>query len=365
MHLVGVFLAGFRLDAQALEQLHVLVGLRVGGGQQLLAIEDRVGAGQEGQGLHLLVHLLAAGGQAHVGFGHHDARHGEHADEVERIDVLLLGQRRALHLDQHVDRHAFRMLRQVGQLDQQAGAVVQRFAHAEDAARADLHPRLAHVGQGLQALGIGAGGDDVAVELRRGIQVVVVVVQAGGGQRLGLLLVEPAEGHAGFQAHGLHALDHLQHVGHVLRRRVLPGGAHAEARRADGLGLGRRLQHLLHLHQLFLVQAGVVVAGLRAVLAVLRTGAGLDRQQGRDLHAIGVEVPAMHGLRLEQQVVERLREQRAHFVEGPVVADGGTHRGFPFVVMAPARVWRGTVRHTLGKAPWAVNQSQASRFTTG
>ncbi len=108
------------------------------------------------------------------------------------------------------------MLRQVRQLDQQAGAIVQRLTHAEDAARADLHPRLAHVAQRLQTLGVGAGGDDVAVELRRGIQVVVVVVQARSGQGAGLLLIQLAEGHAGFQAHGLDALDHLQHIGHVL-----------------------------------------------------------------------------------------------------------------------------------------------------
>ncbi|MGV8189317.1 hypothetical protein ACV33G_29735, partial [Pseudomonas aeruginosa] len=78
------------------------------------------------------------------------------------------------------------------------------------------------------------------------------------------VLEAAAEGHAGLQAELLHALDHLQDVGHVLGRRVLPGSAHAEAGRTDGLGLGRRLEDLLHLHQLLLVQAGVVVAGLRA-----------------------------------------------------------------------------------------------------
>ena len=258
---------------------------------------------------------------------HHDPRHGEHANEVERIDVLLARQRRALDLDQHIDRHAFRVFGQVGQLNQQAGAVVQRLAHAEDAAGADLHPRLAHVGQGLQALAVGAGGDDVAVELRRGVQVVVVVVEAGGCQRAGLLLVELAQGHAGLQAQCLDAFDHFQHVGHVLGRRVLPRRAHAEAGGADGLGLGGRLQHLLHLHQLLLVQAGVVVAGLRAVLAVLGAGAGLDRQQGGDLHAVWVEVRAVDGLGLEQQVVERLLEQRLDLGEGPIVTGGGGDAG--------------------------------------
>ena len=57
------------------------------------------------------------------------------------------------------------------------------------------------------------------------------------------------------------------------------------------------------------------MAGLRAVLAVLGTGAGLDRQQRRDLYAVRVEVRAMHRLRLEQQVVERLLEQGTDFGE--------------------------------------------------
>jgi hypothetical protein len=66
---------------------------------------------------------------------------------------------------------------------------------------------------------------------------------------------------------------------------------------------------LLDLHQLLFFQTGVVVARLRAVLAVFRAGAGFDRQQGRDLHTVGVEVSAVHGLRLKQQVIEWLCEE--------------------------------------------------------
>jgi len=108
---------------------------------------------------------------------------------------------------------------------------------------------------------------------------------------------------------------------------MLPGRAHAEARRADGLGLGGGLEHLLHFHQLFLVQTGVVMAGLRTVLAVFRAGAGLDREQRGDLHAVGVEMLAMHRLRLEQQVIEGLGEERLDLLEGPVVANDGSGRG--------------------------------------
>ena len=270
MHFIIVLLTLFGLDAQTIEQAHVLLGLRIRGGQQAVAVEDRVGAGEEGQGLGLLVHLFAASGQAYVGFRHHDPRDRQGANEVEGIDVLFVLQRCALDLDQHVDRHALGVLGQVCQLDQQASAVLYRLAHTENTAGADLHARVADVGQGLEPVTEGTGRNDIAVELRRGIKVVVVVVQARIGQRRGLLLGQLAKGHAGFQTELAHALDHLQDVGHVLLGGVLPGRAHAETGGTDRLGCGGFVQHLLHFQQLFLFQTGVVVTRLRTILAVLR-----------------------------------------------------------------------------------------------
>ena len=52
-------------------------------------------------------------------------------------------------------------------------------AHADDAAAAGLHAGVAHVRQRVEAVLELAGVDDLAVELRRGVEVVVVVVQAG------------------------------------------------------------------------------------------------------------------------------------------------------------------------------------------
>src|SRR5690606_21600197 len=53
------------LQAEAVEQGLVAPGLGIGGGEQLLAMEDRVGAGTEAQGLEFVGHLLAPGRQAH------------------------------------------------------------------------------------------------------------------------------------------------------------------------------------------------------------------------------------------------------------------------------------------------------------
>ncbi|VVP41072.1 hypothetical protein PS732_04896 [Pseudomonas fluorescens] len=141
----------------------------------------------------------------------------------------------------------------------------------------------------------------------------VVVIEAGVGQGCSLFLIETTEGHAGFQAHGFDAFDHFQHVGHVLGRRMLPRRAHAETRRADGFGAGSLFEDFLHFHQLFFFQAGVVVTGLRTIFAIFRAGARLDRQQRGDLNAVGVEMRAVHRLRLEQQVVEWLYEEGSDF----------------------------------------------------
>ena len=100
-----------------------------------------------------------------------------------------------------------------------------------------------------------------------------------------------------------------------------PGRAHAEAAGAGGLrgaGLG---QHGVEAHQLFGADAGVVSRGLRAIGAVLRAAAGLDREQRRDLHLGRIEMQAVRCLRAKDQLRERQREQRADLLACPVVAD--------------------------------------------
>ena len=59
---------------------------------------------------------------------------------------------------------------------------------------------------------------------------------------------------------------------------------------------------------------------LRTIGTIFRAPAGLDRQQGRDLDLVGVEMRAVDRLGLENQVVERQPVEREHFVLRPVVA---------------------------------------------
>ena len=47
-----------------------------------------------------------------------------------------------------------------------------------------------------------------------------------------------------------------------------------------------------------------MIRGLAAIAAILGAAAGLDGEQARQLHPVGIEILAMNGLGLEEQVVE-------------------------------------------------------------
>jgi hypothetical protein len=53
-----------------------------------------------------------------------------------------------------------------------------------------------------------------------------------------------------------------------------------------------------------------MMRGLAAIAAIFRAAAGLDVEQLAELHAVRIEMPAVNGLRLEQQIVERQPVER-------------------------------------------------------
>ena len=262
-----------------------------------------------------------------MGRRHQNPRHRDYPNKLEGIQVVYILQRRALHFHQHIHRHTLRMLGQVRELNQQPYPVVFVFAHTHNAAAAHLHAGLAHVIQGIQPILVGSGGDDVVVVLLGGVQVVVVVIQSGVSQLPGLLLFQHAQGHAGFHAQGFHLLYHIQHIRHVFPGRATPGGTHAEPGRALLFGCAGFCDHFFDFQQLFLFQPGVVMTALGAVLAVLRAGAGFDRQKGADLHFVGVEMLPVNRLGTEQQIVERQVEKIPGFLKRPVVTEGSSGHG--------------------------------------
>ena len=205
---------------------------------------------------------------------------------------------------------------------QQAGAVGATFAHADNAAAARGHARRAHMGERVEPLLIGASGDDAGVIFRRGIEVVIVIVQPGLFERCGLIWGQHAERGAGFEAFGLHCGDHGGELGQVAVFDLAPGRAHAEALRAALLGAAGGGEHLLGRHQLGGLETGVEMRRLAAIAAIFRAPAGFDGKQLRELHFIGREVLAMHLRRAKRQFGKGQLEQRLDFGAGPIVAGG-------------------------------------------
>src|SRR3546814_13918162 len=82
------------------------------------------------------------------------------------------------YFDQVVDGYRFRVGRQVRQLRDQARALAARFAQADDAAAAYIYAGIANARQGIPPVLVAAGRNDAAVELGRGIQVVVAIGRA-------------------------------------------------------------------------------------------------------------------------------------------------------------------------------------------
>ena len=198
------------------------------------------------------------------------------------------------------------MHRQIGKQHQHAEPIADLFTHADDSAAANLEPGLARVGERIDAILHRARGDDLAVEFRRGIDVVIVEVESGVAQPLRLIGREHAERRAGLQPQPLDGADHIADPVEVLVLRIAPRRCHAEPACARVLGALRGREYLLRIHQLGGLDAGVVVGALRAVAAIFRATAGLDAEQTRRLDVIGVEVSAVNALRAENQIRERL-----------------------------------------------------------
>ena len=211
------------------------------------------------------------------------------------------------------------MHRQAGQGRDHADAIFQPLAHADNAAAADIDAGGTHIIERVETILIGPRGDDLAVILGRGIEIMVVVVEAGLFKPLRLRRLEHAERDAGFQTHRLHALDHGANLVEIAVLRRTPSRTHTKARRAAFLGRTRFGHNGFDRHQLLGFDAGVVLRRLRAIGAVFRAATGLDRQQGRDLHLGRIEILPVDLGGAEHQFRERQREQRPDLLAGPVV----------------------------------------------
>ena len=148
----------------------------------------------------------------------------------------------------------------------------------------------------------------------------IVVIEACVLEPPRLRRREHAERRTGLEPQRLDALDHGANAVEVAVLRLAPSRAHAEAAGAGRFCRARLGEHGVERHQLLGTHAGVVARALRAIGAILRTAAGLDRQQRRNLHFGGIEILPVRALRPEHQLRERQVEQRTHLFARPVVA---------------------------------------------
>ncbi len=217
------------------------------------------------------------------------------------------------------------MFRQIGQRQQHVDAVDRRLAHADDAAATYFNTGFPDIGEGLQAIRKTVRGNDLVVIAFGRIDVVVVIIQTGLAETIGLPAVEHSKRHAGLHAKRLDALYHCHDGVHVAILGAAPCGAHAIAGGARVAGLARLGDNAFDLHQLRRLQPGIMMGRLAAIAAILGATAGLDAEKPAELHFVGIEVLAMGGLRLKQQITEGRFIKRQGQLPRPVHVAGCRH----------------------------------------
>src|SRR5438876_7530953 len=98
----------------------------------------------------------------------------------------------ALELHRFIDRYRLGIRTEVGELCEEPWAFYARFPHADDPAATYLDSSAANADQRFETIAIFARGNDLAVELGRGVEVVVVVIEAGSFERFRLTVFEHA-----------------------------------------------------------------------------------------------------------------------------------------------------------------------------
>ena len=156
---------GRRAHTETIEQASIVFDVGIAGGQQFLAVENRVCTGEKRERLQLISHLFATRRQSDCGARHQDSRHRDSPNEIERIDRRLISQRRAGYSDELVDGDAFWVLFEIGKHLQHAGAITHGFTHADDATTAHIHPRFTHRFQRFEAILEIARSNDLVVVL--------------------------------------------------------------------------------------------------------------------------------------------------------------------------------------------------------
>ena len=200
-----------------------------------------------------------------------DASESDHADQVERVDLWVVGERSSRHRHQGIDGYAFGLRVKVGDDFEESKAIGDGFAEAEDATAADGDAGVLDVADGPKAIFVGVSGDDIWVVFWGGVEVVVVGGDACVAELSGFIGAELAEGDADFHVERGHVAADIEDFIELFGAAVdaFPSGAHAEASGASFFGGACVLHHLFAFHEDMAFEFGFVFCGLSAIRAVL------------------------------------------------------------------------------------------------
>ena len=120
-----------------------------------------------------------------------------------------------------------------------------------------------------------------------------------------MLFGQHTQGAACLQTHVFHGLDQVRNFFNVTVFRRAPSRPHTETRGTCLFGRQRRLAYRIRLHHFGGIHTRIVMHRLWAIATVFWAAPCFDRQQGRKLHLVRVEMLAVHLLRLKQQLWER------------------------------------------------------------
>ena len=110
------------------------------GSREVVADDQRVGSREQPHALQLAEHALAPAGQAQPRAGQDQPEQRDGLQGFARAQRLVLRRAGCRAGVEEVDRHLARV--ELRELEREVDALLERLAHAEDAAAAQLHARI-------------------------------------------------------------------------------------------------------------------------------------------------------------------------------------------------------------------------------
>src|SRR6195256_6762986 len=202
----------FDFQTQLAQQGKIDIYLRVFRREQFVAEEDGVCAYEEAKRLTFARDPRAPSGQAHPRFRQGETRDRDQPDEFKNIDWRLLRQRRTRHGHQTIDRDAIGLWFKFAQHLDHAQSIVDRFAHPDNSPTANRHSALLHRCDCFQAIVKSVGADDLGIEFRRRVDIVIVSRDTGGLKLARLHRSDLSERDADFHAELADGTNGFEHA---------------------------------------------------------------------------------------------------------------------------------------------------------